>query len=187
MKLKHINQLELFHRGVLRDLQSLPQRTSSSAVYLLSGQLPLEAILDMRMATLLYMVGSDTSSILATVGLHQLAAKDGKSHSWFVYCAIRLTVYGLDCIDIIKNFISKHDIKKTIRTFWTQKLVSDAVTKSTLRYLHLTDQPFRKPHPVWLCIDCNPAETRKAVFKAQVLSGIFNQFTVDSTMFFMST
>ena len=56
LKKKHLSELEFFHRGILRDIESLPTRCSTSAIHLLSGQLPIEAILDTRMATLLHMI-----------------------------------------------------------------------------------------------------------------------------------
>ena len=43
LKRKHVDQLEKFHRQSIRYMQSLPQRTSVSAVYLLIGALPVEA------------------------------------------------------------------------------------------------------------------------------------------------
>lgn len=72
IKKKHFTELESFHRGILRNLQSLPARCSTSAVHILSGQLPLQAILDTRMATLLHMIGRDSTSTLTQIELHQL-------------------------------------------------------------------------------------------------------------------
>ena len=190
LKKKHISELETFHRGMLRDLQSLPTRCSSSAVHILSGQLPLEAILDTRMATLLHMAGNDRTSTLAQVGLHQLSSKPDNSNSWFLYCARRLVIYNLDPVSILMNQTSKAHIKKTIREHHSTIIKTDAANKSTLKFMTLTDQPLREPHPAWLCIDCNRAETRKAVIKVKILTGCyilqsnraaFNQYTVNDT------
>ena len=190
LKQKHLNDLERFHKGMIRDLQSLPTRTSTSAVYLLSGQLPLEALMDIRLGTLLAMTGKDCDSILAQVGLHQLGSKNAKSHSWFVYCARRLAVYGLDPLEILMQTSSKQSIKRAIAAHWRDQLVNDARGKTTLIYVQLDGQKFDKPHPIWSCIDFIPAETRKAAVKARLLTGTyilqstrasFNQYEVNDT------
>ena len=91
LKKKHLSELESFHRGIFRDLQSLPTRCSISVIHLLSGQ-----------ATLLHMVGRDNTITLVHIALHQLSSKTTSSHSWFVYCA-RLSRYNLDPLLIILN------------------------------------------------------------------------------------
>ena len=69
LKSKHITKLERFHRKTLRQLQTLPDRTATCAVYLLGGILPLEAYLDAQIATLFYMVGHDMCNELGEAGV----------------------------------------------------------------------------------------------------------------------
>ena len=45
---ENMEQLEVFHRKCLRHIQSLPDRTSNSAVLLLLGALPIEAEIHKR-------------------------------------------------------------------------------------------------------------------------------------------
>ena len=52
----HIAQLQRFHISTLRKLQSLPERTASSAVQLLLGALPIQAELHKRQLSLLHSV-----------------------------------------------------------------------------------------------------------------------------------
>ena len=154
LKKKHLSELESFHRGILRDLQSLPTRCSTSAIHLLSGQLPIEAILDTRMATLLHMVGRDNTSTLAHIALHQLSSNTTSSRSWFVYCAQRLSRYNIDPLLIISNKLSTTTIKATIRDYHSRIIRLDAASKSSLKYLHLSDleMTIRHPHPVRLVL-----------------------------------
>ena len=49
---KNISNLEKYHRNSLRILQSLPMRCATEAIYLMSGTLPIEALLDMRYLSL---------------------------------------------------------------------------------------------------------------------------------------
>ena len=57
---------------VLSKTQFFPLKTSSCAVYLLSGLLLLEAILDTRIATLLHMVEHTANIPLTGIDLYQI-------------------------------------------------------------------------------------------------------------------
>ena len=198
LKKKHLSELESFHRGILHDLQSLPTRCSTSAIHLLNGQLPIEAILDTRMETLLHMVGRDNTSTLAHIALHQLSSNTTSSRSWFVYCAQRLSRYNLDPLLIISNKLSTTTIKATIRDYHSRTIRLDAASKSSLKYLHLSDLglTIQHPHPIWSCLNSNRAESRKAAIKARLLTGCyflqsnraaFNQYNVVSTCLLCQT
>ena len=156
LKSKHITKLESFHRKTLRQLQTLPERTTTCAVYLLSGILPLEALLDSQTATLLYMVGHDMDSSLARTALYQMSNKDSKSSSWFVYSYLRLKIYDLDPLDVLQNFISKGDIRRTIRSYWFNILTDKAEEKSSLFYLDVSKCRRDATHPVWASVGSNP-------------------------------
>ena len=190
LKTKHITELEAYHKKTLRELQSLPVRTASSAVYLMSGIPPLEALLDQQIANLLSMVGSGDSKLLAEIGTNQLARKSNRSSSWFVYSSHRLTKYGLDPLAIIEGRIKKVRIKSIIMNYWASTLIEEAKTKTSLRFLKVDSCNLNVPHPVWQSVGCNPADTRKAIQKARILTGTyilqsnkanFNQFEVDPT------
>ena len=100
LKEKHVKSLEQFHRNILRQLQTLPTRTVTCAIYLLSGVPTLECLLDIQIASLLVRVGRQPSSPLARIGFYQLSVKNTKSSSWYVYVAKRLTRYGLDAVSL---------------------------------------------------------------------------------------
>ena len=186
-KSKHITKLERFHRKTLRQLQTLPDRTATCAVYLLGGILPMEAYLDAQIATLLYMVDHDMDSSLARTALYQLSNKDSKSSSWFVYSYIQLNRYDLDPLNILQNYISKGDIRRNIRSYWFNIITNEAYEKSSLSYLDVSKCRLDVTHPVWASVGSNPTETRKAVIKARLLAGsytlqanraAFNQYQV---------
>jgi hypothetical protein len=164
----------------------LPPRTASCAVYLLCGVPPLEAFL----ATLLQMVSNDPDGPLYLIGLHQLATTNSNSSSWFIYCAKRLAIYGMDALLMLQGKMKKVTIKRTILDHWTHKIREDIHTKSTLKYLNPDACDFTKPHPVWNMVDCNPATSRKAIQKVKLLTGTytlqsnraaFNQYQVSQT------
>ena len=51
-----LGQLERYHLRTLRQIQGLPQRTASSAVYMLLGALPIEAEIHKKQLGLLHTV-----------------------------------------------------------------------------------------------------------------------------------
>ena len=83
LKEKHIQSLESYHWTTLRELQSLPKRTTKCAIYLLAGTLPLEGLLDIQIASLLHMAGGQRNTVLFVICMYQLNIKNTKSTSWF--------------------------------------------------------------------------------------------------------
>ena len=82
-----ITQIEDFYRTLLRRVQSLAERVTKEAVYLLISTLHLEAILHICILKLLQKIASNSSSLLHGIALRQLAVKDSNSHSWFIHVA----------------------------------------------------------------------------------------------------
>ena len=114
------------------------------------------------------------------------------SHSWFVYCARRFSRYNLDPLLIISNQLSTTTIKANIRDHHSRIIHLDAASKSSMKYLHLSDLKLtiKHPHPIWSCFNINHAESRKAAIKARLLTGCYilqsnraalNQYNVVST------
>ena len=113
LKSKHITSLESFHRKTIRELQSLPIRTATEAVYLLSGILPLECILDSSIATLHIQIGKDQQHPLTKSGLVQLSTKHLQSNSWFIYSARRLSRYGISTTELYYSTTSRNLQQRT--------------------------------------------------------------------------
>ena len=85
-----IQKLELYQRTLIRQILHLPERVSSSAMYILSGQLPVEAEIHKRRLTL-YGNIVRKECVQKDLIRRQLSAKD----SWFVALREILYKYGL--------------------------------------------------------------------------------------------
>ena len=103
-----VQKLNQFHKKFLKQVMHLQERTADSAVYLLSGQLPLVADLHKRiLGTLGGMLRS--SSIEREIAERQIILKDHKS--WFVYVNSILSQYKLpSTLDLLSTEFSQ---KKT--------------------------------------------------------------------------
>ena len=118
----------------------LQERTADSAVYLLSGQLPLVADLHKR---ILGTMGSvlRSSSIEREIAERQIILKDHKSKSWFVYVNSILSQYKLpSTLDLLSTEFSKNAWKQTvdnkINAYWVDKIKLEASEKSSFRFLN---------------------------------------------------
>ena len=198
IKDKHLSQLDRYHRNTLRELQTLPTRTAKCAIHLLAGTPPppLECLLDQQIVSLLCSVSNHPDSPLARIGIYQLAIKDLKSTSWFIYSARRLARYKIDALGILRQEANPAHLKDTIGDYWASLLREEASLKSSLRYLNTSLCDLRHPHRIWTSTGSNPAEAKKAVQKVKPLSGtytsnkaytlqsnkaVFNQFQVVAT------
>jgi hypothetical protein len=190
LKKKQIKQLSDFHKQCIKDLQSLPLRTATSAIHLLGGILPLEAYLDSRIATLLCMVGKDRQSPLSQIAVLQYATKGIKTQSWFIYAGDRLARYSLDPLDLLQQRLNKNQVKNTISRHWHSLLVSEATERTTLAFMNCESIKPEVPHPIWTTVGTKPSDTRKAAVKARILTGTyilqsnkarFNQYMLSAT------
>ena len=174
-----LENLERYQRKVLKQLQSLPERTASAAVLMLVGAKTIEAHIDTRIITTFLNITKDTSSIEFSLAIRQLTMKDNNSNSWFIKAAGIIAKYDLpDPLFLLKNIRNGKDLehwkKQTkigIEKYWEQKLTTEIDTKSTLSYLNIQDRPTKCPHLVWKGSHHSPFASQKAVIKAKLMTG----------------
>ena len=86
---KHISMLEQYQRKALKQIQSLPDKTHSSAVLAMLGILPLECVIRLfgRWIT--------SDGIEKDIAVRQLATKTVSEQSWFNEVKYLLELYDL--------------------------------------------------------------------------------------------
>ena len=187
----NLERLEVAHRSLIRNIQSLPKRTASAALYILSGILPIEAIIDKKRLTLIPTLAKN--STVHDLMFRQIAVKEITSRSWTVQTQAKLRKYGLDHItDVVRNQLTKdawkEKVDKAISSHWARKIQQEAAEKSSLKFLSNTLTP-NTPHLIWNATTTDPRDVRRATIKARILSGsyilqhnraVFNQ-TCDRT------
>ena len=95
LKKSQFNQLERYHLRTLRQIQSLPQRTASSAVYMSLGALPIEAEIHKRQLSQLQSVISSENVSLQSLVQRLIAYSFKNGFSFFYMVAMVLEKYGL--------------------------------------------------------------------------------------------
>ena len=109
-KQKHLDTLERFNRKFLKLILSLPVNVADSAVYILTGTLPVEAVLHKRVLTLFGNICRlPQTSIGRQLADRQLSVKSYGSHSWFIAVKEIFNRYNLqDPKRLLVDTSSKH-------------------------------------------------------------------------------
>ena len=129
-----LDLLSRYHIQTLRNIQSLPQRTASAAVYMLLGALPLEAELHKRRLSLLNSVITSDNECLWGLIQRQLACAFNIQTSFFYIMSDILKMYGLPSLTqlVCKEYNKlqwKHIYVKSVNTFWLMRFLSEIKTK----------------------------------------------------------
>ena len=80
-----------------------------------------------------------------------------------------------DIVALKQNIPSKNEwktaINRTVTKYWTESLVHDSYSKSTLRFLAVGRISGGCVHPVWRTTENSVVDVRKAVIKTRMLTG----------------
>ena len=149
-----LSQLERYHLRTLHQIQGLPQRTASSAVYMLLGALPIEAEIHKKQLSLLYAVINSDNKCLGDVVQRQLACSFNNEYSFFYMVAQVLEQYSLPSLsNIMASDIRKKQwkilCKRAVTSYWTRLYRDDIKNKNTLKYLLVRGLRVGHSHLVW--------------------------------------
>ena len=170
-----ISSLDQYHRGLLRQLQSLPESTAKPAIHLLLGCLPLQALIHQKILNLynsiLHRPGTPEYQII----LRQLTIKDLSSHSWTVQLRKVLHQYSLPlALQLSTTPPAKDKWKSTVKVavteYWEDRLKREATGMKSLKHLNLDMCAIGYSHPVWKT-GPDPIQATMATVKAAMLVG----------------
>ncbi|MCG7866749.1 MAG: hypothetical protein JAY74_10300 [Candidatus Thiodiazotropha taylori] len=136
-----MEKAERFYKKLLKQILSLPNTTADSAVYILTGTIPLEGVIHSRALTLFGSICRlDENAVEKQVARRQLSIKGDNSCSWFVDIRNILWKYDLPSPWILLDTPpSKYRWKRTVKTridkYWADMLRSRVVLYPSLQYL----------------------------------------------------
>ena len=190
-----MDKLERTYKKFVKHILSLPVTVADSAVYVLSGAMPIEGVIHKRA---LVMFGSlcrlDEDSVEKRLVCQQLTVKSFESSSWFVAVRKLFIKYDLpDCWDVIDEPQSKTKWKSTVHKqvndYWAEHVKSRALMYTTLEYLPVDKYYPGKKH--WLLQHSGIAKEIPTVhLKLKIVTGTyilqvnrstFNQNEIDPT------
>ena len=175
---RQLQRLEVYLRQLLRQLQNFSDRVANSAVALLIGIPPVAAQLHIRTLTFLGAIMRSEDSALRQIPIRQIAIKDFKAKSWFLFCARLLYKYDLPSIHHLVSFPPTKTywarlVKRNILSYWESQLQLEGAQKSSMQNLDISKTSFRHPHAVWTTTSCEVKDVTKARVKAKLLTGSY--------------
>ncbi|XP_062585188.1 uncharacterized protein LOC134246859 [Saccostrea cucullata] len=176
-----LEKLEKYQRKVLKQLQSLPDRTASIATLSLIGAKTIEAHIDARIITTFLNIAKDPATIEHQMAVRQLLTKSDNSACWFIRAKSTLEKYDLpDPLYLLRNIKSneeakhwKQKVKKQISDYWQIKNEIGISEKVSLQHLKLQTNSCRQPHPLWQSSTFSPKASNKAIVKAQLATNTY--------------
>ena len=116
-KTAQLDKINRYHIKTLSNIQSLPQRTATSAVYQLLGALPIEAELHKRQLSLLYNVIKSENKCLRDLVERQLACSFNNTRSFSMWS--------------IKPYLSMKSNRKAMNRNWSNQKANPALKTKT--------------------------------------------------------
>ena len=194
LKPNQIVSMEKTHRKFLRCFQSLPIRVAIPSIYLLLGEITLEARLHIRILVFLQSILADSHSLIYRLAVRSIFSKDPSSRSWFLYVAKLLEKYDLPNLpDLLASCPARNPWKSYVNSrvsshCWAS-LQDQALQKSSLSLLNVRSCSIGNLHPVWRN-HTTTTDIRRATIKAKLICNVyilqshrsrFNKSTVDPT------
>ena len=192
---KDIDSLEKYQRGLLKQLQSLPDRCATIPVYTLLGAKPIQVVLDIRALSFFGNMIRQKDSIEHQIIRRQLAVKDEDSKSFTITIRKILQKYDLpSAYDLLENTPGKDQwkamVKKATNDSYRKEISEEIKNKTSLKHLALQENPLDEPHPIYKHTGSDPYEIERAAIKVRLLTGTYtlqankhkyNQHEVDKT------
>ena len=172
-----IQKLELYQRTLIRQILHLPERVASSAMYILSGQLRVEAEIHKRRLTL-YGNIVRKECIEKDLAHRQLAVKESTSNTWFIALREILYKYGLPTAqELLDNTLEKlaweSMVRRHVNEHWKREIIQEPETKSTLKFLNKALYAPGKVHPIRTQCKHNSNSLLKAYAQVKLTCGSY--------------
>ena len=171
---KALCDLELFHRKALRSLLGLPERTPNSALYILTGTIPLTYRIHIK--TLKFLLSLLSVEHTRDIIMRQYVIKKDSSKSWVVYVQKLLQKYHLPSLShVFENCPTKAEWKikvhKAVLAQAERDIQEEASTKSTLNSLN-TAFSYRNVHECLAMVE-NPNQVTRSNIKCRLLVDVY--------------
>ena len=176
MTKKQRDELGAYHRNLLRTIQGLPKSTASEGIYLLIGELPIEAELDIRILKLFSAIcRAESNTTLKRMAHRQLAMAN--KHSWFHQVLRLCEQYGISgklAVDAPwRKLTWSSYVNNAVKSYWKQKLLEKASDKSSLKMINSDNLIALKPHSLWTSCSRDPRMVPAAVTRAKLITNTY--------------
>jgi hypothetical protein len=168
-KQTNLKKLEVFQKNILKQILSLPTNAPDPAIYIISGLLPIEAILDIKYITLFNNIcRQHDDAIEKQLETRQLNIKITESKSWFTILK-KTFKYDFSNINELvakppKKSIWKSLIMKAVERYWANKIREIATWYPSLECLNSEIYKPKLYHPILdISRDLNPSKAAMTI------------------------
>jgi hypothetical protein len=175
---KYVTMLEKFQKDTIKNILSLPNSVADPSVYILTGLLPVQAILDLKVLRFFNnLVNQADDSLEKQLLIRQLTVKGGKSRAWAKQVQPLLAKYELGSVFTYLDYpltkdCWKRNVHVVIEENWRKAIESQANLYSSLKYMNCVYTP-GKSHPI-LRVPCSSSrEAKRLPPRLRVLTGTF--------------
>ena len=194
-KQKSLETLERIHKKFMKHILTLPVNTADTAIYILSGTIPIEGYLHKRALSLYGNICRlDQTSTEWRLAERQLSTKTDKSNSWYIAIKKIFVKYGLsDPFDMLFKPIAKLTWKRIVNQhvdqYWEDKIKFESTLYPSLRFLSTSTYTCGRRHPLLQDVR-NQQEIPRVRLKLKLVTGTyilqvnrssFNQNRIDPT------
>ena len=171
--------LEIFLKKTLKQILSIPINTADPAPFVLSGCIPVEAIIHKRALTFYCNICRlPESTIEKQLAHRQCSIKALNSHSWFIAIKKLLIRYELpDINDILKQPPTKYTwnklVNRNVNEYWKMKIISSAGSYSSLKHLNSSSYNPGKIHPIAVIENPTNRDTTRLAVKLKIVTGTY--------------
>ena len=173
---KQLEDLERFHKGLLRKIQGLPGNVASEATYYMLGTIPIEAQLHIRALSLFGAIcmAAQNNTTLQRLICRQLSI-DNK-YSWFQLILKLSQKYNLNIEGLAfspwRKKTWKEYVKSCVESYW-QPNPSITKEKTSLHFLDMGLIDLHHAHPVWESCTNDARLVPAAMTRATLLVGSY--------------
>ena len=175
----NLETMEVYLCTCLKQILTLPKNTSSPAIYILTGYLPVEALIDKRALSLFGGIcRMPASSVEKQLAYRQLNVKSISSNSWYIQIRAILLKYNLPpALDLLSSSYSKYSWKRVVRnavdTYWVSKITGEAEMHRSLQFLNIRSFVPGKSHPLLNVITGSAREASRIHARLMIATGTY--------------
>lgn len=176
---KNLDCVDLFYKKTLKQILNLPIQIADPAVYIVSGLLPVEAEIHLKiLSTFGNICRAKTDSIEWRLADRQLTLKSFDSHSWFIDLKKICIKYNiLECHQFLQNPMKKTEwksmVKKRVHGYWINNITTATIRYSTLENIGMCYH-IGKIHPLIATNSACIRDTRKIPARIRLATGTYN-------------
>lgn len=138
---KNLENLQSYYKKLIKQLLTLPTNIGNPAIYILSGLLPIEAVIELQALSMFgNITRSDRNSVEWRLAERQLAIKDHNSKSWFIEIKKICIKYEItDCQQYIFTPLMKSEwktmTKKKVYQYWNRLVNEESKSYPSLKWI----------------------------------------------------